>query len=303
MTAETHLTPIVSRIQRYSSYTFTIFTSVHLATTSLIPLASRSVPASEAYLLLAREIYQTRLSEPLLVAIPIVAHVAAGVGLRLVRRNQNLRRYGGATPGVFAVSSRKDAAAKSAAHGTKRRDPTWRDKCADTFTALGRRIASGWPPLSFISASGYLFTITLAGHILVNRLLPLAVEGDSSDIGLTYVAHGFARHPALSWVSYVVFLGAASGHVVWGWARWLKIAQRAEWTSSISGSNNRDTGDAASNKALHRRRWHTWLAVQGCALVAFGLWASGSLIVVARGGPTKGWVAKIYDGIYSKMGL
>lgn len=265
------LTPTVSRIQRYSSYAFTIFSSVHLATASLIPLATRSVPASESYLLLAREIYQTRLSEPLLVFVPIAAHVAAGVGLRLVRRSQNARRYGSGS---------------SSGGG-------------------GRRTASSnWPPFSLIAASGYGFAVTIAAHVFLNRLLPVAVQGDSSDIGLAYIAHGFARHPIVAWLSYGAFLAAASGHMVWGWARWLGVAQRAAWTSpDLLRGADRDRsvgGGVREPKALQKRRRHTWLAVQGGVLLTFCLWASGGLGVVARGGPVQGWVAKVYDELYDK---
>ncbi|CAK7235424.1 hypothetical protein SCUCBS95973_009265 [Sporothrix curviconia] len=238
------------RIQRYSSYAFTIFSSVHLATTSLIPLATRSVPASESYLLLAREIYQTRVSEPLLVFVPILAHVAAGVGLRFVRQSQNRRRYGGSR------------------HGK-----------------------STWPSLSWIAASGYVFAVTLAAHVAVNRLLPMAVQGDSSDIGLAYIAHGFARHPLLAWLSYGTFLSAASGHMVWGWARWLGVAQRAAW---MGPSTTLET------KQVQKRRRRLWLAVQGGVLLSFCAWVSGGLGVVARGGPVQGWVAKVYDELYDK---
>ncbi|EAQ90090.1 hypothetical protein CHGG_06709 [Chaetomium globosum CBS 148.51] len=91
----------LTRIQRYSSYTFTLFSALHLATTSIIPLAARSVPASESYLLLAREIYQTPLSEPLLVVLPVLAHVGSGAAVRLLRRSHNRTpayQRGGSTP-------------------------------------------------------------------------------------------------------------------------------------------------------------------------------------------------------------
>ncbi len=283
----------MSRIQRYSSYAFTIFTSVHLATTSLIPLATRSVPASESYLLLAREIYQTRVSEPLLVAVPVVVHVAAGVGLRLVRRSHNLRRYGGATPGLYPVGASKAETER----GRSRRRPEAAPGVVETLfsplRAAARRLVSGWPALNRIGAAGYVFFAALAAHVAVNRLLPLAVEGDSSDIGLAYIAHGFARHPATAWVSYAVFLGAASGHMVWGWARWLHVAERASWDSKAT--------TVQDNTARRRRRRRTWLLVQGGVLLTFGAWAAGGLGVVARGGPAQGWVAEVYDGLYDKL--
>jgi hypothetical protein len=40
----------LARIQKYSSYAFTIFTTIHFANTAVIPLLVRSVPASETYL-------------------------------------------------------------------------------------------------------------------------------------------------------------------------------------------------------------------------------------------------------------
>lgn len=277
----------LSRAQRYSSYAFTIFSSVHLVTTSLIPLATRSVPASESYLLLAREIYQTRLSEPLLVAAPLLLHVAAGLGLRLVRRSQNLRRYGDGSDTLVA--------------------DRWFSR---TRSALAR-LQAGWPPLTVIAASGYALTVAVAAHVAANRLLPLAVEGDSADIGLAYIAHGFARHPTVAWTSYAVFLGLAAGHTVWGWARWLGLAQRAAWSDnpwqqllpSTDEKHVRPTGHAALDKARRRRRRRTWLAIQTGTVVVFVAWAAGGLGVVARGGRMQGWIGGIYDDLYIRMGL
>jgi len=244
---------------------------VHLATTSLIPLATRSVPASESYLLLAREIYQTRLSEPLLVGLPLAAHVASGLALRLLRRGQNLRRYGGATPGVRALHA-------------ARAGPAW----------------SPWPPVSWISAAGYGLAVLVGAHVFVNRGLPLAVEGDSADIGLAYVAHGFARHGAagaLAWAAYLGLVGLGAGHMVWGWAKWLGLAQRAAW------NGDGRSWQGAVDKAARRRRRRFWFGIHGAAATLALLWAAGGLGIVARGGRAPGWVGKVYDGLYDKVWL
>ncbi|KAJ4307405.1 hypothetical protein N0V94_009734, partial [Neodidymelliopsis sp. IMI 364377] len=87
----------LSRIQKYSSYTFTIFTALHLTNTSLLPLTTRSLPAANRSLLLTRPYYQSSLTEPLIVALPLLAHIASGIGLRLYRRRQALLRYGAET--------------------------------------------------------------------------------------------------------------------------------------------------------------------------------------------------------------
>ncbi|KAK3904002.1 hypothetical protein C8A05DRAFT_14076 [Staphylotrichum tortipilum] len=263
----------LTRIQRYTSYTFTLFSTLHLATTSLIPLAARSVASSESYLLLAREIYQTPLSEPLLVALPVIAHVASGVGLRLLRRSHNLARY---------YDHDHD------------HDHTGEGQL--TPSARGRTgLFGGWPAVSNISVSGYIFGVALAAHVFVNRALPLAVEGDSANIGLAYVAHGFVRHGAVAWGAYVVLLGAGCGHMAWGWAKWVGLAGRAGW------GGQKWVGTGGVDKREGRRRRRRWIGINAAVGVAVGVWAAGGLGVVARGGETLGWVGKLYDGLYERV--
>lgn len=269
----------VTRVQRWSTYALSIFTGIHIANTSLLPLFTRSVPASESYLLLAREIYQTPITEPLFVALPIAAHVAAGVALRLVRRSQNLQRYGGATP---AVRPQKHSTTSSA---------------SSTSSALDRR--SPWPHASVISWSGYGFALFLSAHVVLNRLLPLHVEGDSANIGLAYVAHGFAKHPATSYIAYTGLLGLGCGHMVWGWAKWVGLAQLAGWHIDLKSVTRNKNEDVRRRK----RRRRIWLSVNATAVLATALWAAGALGVVARGGKMDGWVGKVYDGLFATVRL
>ncbi len=156
---------------------------MHVANNSIIPLLTRSVPASEPYLLLTRPYYQSALTEPLVVVLPLFAHILSGVALRAYRRVQLARRYG--------ADSRDDR----------------------------RRLA--WPKLSGTSLLGYVLTPFVLGHAFVNRVLPLWVDGSSAGIGLSYVSHGFAKDPATSFVGYTVLIAVASTHLVWGWAKWL----------------------------------------------------------------------------------
>lgn len=273
----------MTRIQRYSTYTFTTFTALHLATTSLIPLAVGSVRGSESYLLLARELYQTTWSEQLLVTLPAVAHVASGIALRLIRRNQNLKRYGGATPGVAAL----------------RRSKTTSSSTSTSSGSTSSHSSTGWPPVSAISASGYGFAALLAAHVFVNRGLPLLVEGDSSNIGLAFVAHGLARHAVVAWAAYTGLLAVGCGHMVWGWAKWLGLAQRAGWVNDWRGF----TGNRALDRARRKTRRRFWLGINGAAVFLAAAWAAGGLGVVGRGGIQQGWVGKVYDDLYSKLPL
>ncbi|KAI0376791.1 DUF1691-domain-containing protein [Hypomontagnella monticulosa] len=239
----------LSRVQRYSSYTFSFFASLHIANTSIFPLIYQSVPYSEPFLLMAREIYQTPLTEPLLVALPVVAHVTSGLAIRLLRRRQNLKRYGGHTHHV--------------------------------------RI---WPPLSYISVSGYAFVGLLASHVSMNRILPLVVDGDSSNIGLQFVSHGFARHPLPPWIAFSLLLSVGVGHMVWGWAKWLNLTPPANWKKTTI------------DKQLRKRRRRAWWGIHGIAVAVTAVWAAGGLGIVARAGPVEGWLATVYDNIYIAIG-
>ncbi|KAI0196361.1 hypothetical protein F4808DRAFT_464008 [Astrocystis sublimbata] len=253
----------LTRIQRYSSYTFTVFAGLHLANTSLIPLLYRSVPYSEPFLLMTRELYQTSLTEPLLVALPVLAHVGSGIALRLLRRAQNKRRYHG------------DDAHHH--HHTS----------TSPHKNSGARI---WPPVSRIALSGYLTTLLLTSHVAMNRILPYIVDGDSSNIGLAYVAHGFARHPVSAYIAYTLLLSVSAGHMVWGLARWLDLSPPGNWKW------------VTYDKTMRKRRRRAWWAIQGVAVALAATWAAGGLGVVARAGSTEGWLGRVYDGIYEFAG-
>ncbi|ORY67518.1 uncharacterized protein BCR38DRAFT_427315 [Pseudomassariella vexata] len=257
----------LTRIQRYSSYTFTFFAGLHFTSTSLIPLLYQSVPYSEPFLLMARELYQTPLTEPLLVALPVAAHVASGIALRLTRRSQNLTRYGGATPGMYALHRSKTSSTSS--------------------SKAGSRI---WPLLSYTAASGYFFVVVLASHVGMNRVLPLLAEGDSSNIGLQFVSHAFARHEVIPWIAYTLLLGVGVGHMVWGWAKWWNVAPPMNW--------RRTTMD----KRLRKRRSRMWWGINGSMALVVGVWAAGGLGVVARAGAAGGWLGSVYDAVYARWG-
>ncbi|MCJ1368560.1 hypothetical protein MMC16_007704 [Acarospora aff. strigata] len=255
----------LSRLQKYSSYAFTTFLTLHITNTSLIPLLTHSLPASDTYLLLTRPYYQSPIAEPLLVALPLATHVASGIALRLYRRRQNGLRY-----------------------GDEGRDRTSTGTSTSTSTREDRR--KWWPPLSGTSALGYVLLPFALGHVFVNRVLPLRVEGGSSGVGLQYVAHGFARMPAVAGVGYAVFVGVGVWHVVWGWAKWMG------WTPAQSVGQGR--GGGAEGQLRRKRRWYVLNA--GSAMVA-ALWLAGGLGVVGRGGEMRGWLGRGYDELYRRV--
>lgn len=177
----------LSRIQKYSSYAFTAFGLAHITNTSIIPLVTRSVPESERYLLLTRPYYQGIPAEPLLVIVPLWAHVISGIVLRIVRRNLNAKRYG---------------------------DPTSKTK-PSFFSSWF------WPKVSGISKLGFQFVPLLLGHIVINRGIPNQMAGGQSNVNLSYVSHAFAKHPAISFAGFGALVTVGMFHITWGWSKWL----------------------------------------------------------------------------------
>lgn len=240
----------MTRIQKYSSYAFGVFTTFHIANTSLIPLATRSVPEANRYLLLTRPYYQSALAEPLVVALPLLAHVTSGVALRLYRRRQALQRYGAET--------RTD----------KRSIP--------------------WPALSGTSLLGYALVPLASFHVWTTRILPMYMHGDSSLISLSYISHGFATHPFVSFAGFTALVGTGVWHFAWGVAHWM-------------GWKPNQVSPYSENKTLEKKR--RWYGINGVAAVVAAMWLAGSLGVVGRAGKTIGWIGKEFDELYSYIPL
>ncbi|KAJ4339564.1 hypothetical protein N0V95_007754 [Ascochyta clinopodiicola] len=238
----------LTRIQKYSSYAFGVFTAFHIANTSLIPLATRSVPEANRYLLLTRPYYQSSIAEPIVVALPLLAHITSGIALRLYRRRQALQRYGAET--------RTD----------KRSIP--------------------WPVLSGTSLLGYILLPLASFHVWSTRILPLYMHGDNSLISLSYISHGFANHPFLSFAGFSALVGTGVWHFVWGAAQWLGLKP-----SQVS--------PYSEHKDLDKKR--RWYAINGVAAAVTALWLAGGLGVVGRAGKTVGWIGKEFDDLYKQI--
>lgn len=242
----------LTRIQRYSSYAFSAFAVAHIANTSLIPLATGSVQASEGSLLLTRPYYQSwPIAEPFLIILPLAAHISSGLALRLYRRNVNARRYGAETR-----SEKKQ----------------YRDKL--------------WPAVSGISKLGFAAMPLLAGHVFVNRAVPLDFPGGSTNIGLSYVSHAFAKHPVVSFAGFAALISVTVFHTTWGWAKWLGFTP------------DQSTAVGYERQMAKKRRWYVINAV---AAATTALWMAGGFGIVGRGGEAGGWVGRMYDEMYQSI--
>ncbi|KKK18505.1 hypothetical protein P175DRAFT_0555030 [Aspergillus ochraceoroseus IBT 24754] len=255
----------LSALQRYSTYPPSLFVALHFANTSLIPLATRSVPESETYLLLTRPIYQSPSLEHAILTLPVLVHIASGICLRNIRSSRRARLYG-----------------------------------AETRTQ--RSALTFWPRMSLQARLGYVFTPLLGTHVLVNRVAPLMVDGGSSGIGLGYVAHGIARSPVFWNIYYLVFVTVGVWHVVGGLASWMgwRVTTAQKTRGSKKGSLEGYLGYGESDQHIKRRR-RMWWTVNGIAALGASLWLAGALGVVGRAGLGSGWEATNWNNIYSQV--
>lgn len=256
----------MSALQRYSTYPPTVFFGLHIANTSLIPLITRSVPASEPYILLTRPIYQSPSLEHVVLTIPILTHVASGLILRNIRASRRARLYG-------------------------------------AETRAQRYMLSFWPRMSVQARLGYSLVPLLGTHVFVNRVVPLLEDGGSSGVGLGYVAHGFSRSPIVWNIYYTLFVAVGVWHIVGGWAAWMGwrvTTARKERGHKHHGLRGGYLGYMESEEQLKRRR-RMWWVVNGIAAFGASVWLAGALGIVGRGGPGSAWEAKNWDHLYRSV--
>jgi tRNA (guanine26-N2/guanine27-N2)-dimethyltransferase len=252
----------VSVIQRYSTYPPTVFFALHAVNTSLIPLATRSLPSSDSFLLLTRPIYQSPSLEPVMVALPIVAHIVSGIALRSIRARRRAKKY-----------------------GAERRSQ--------------RYLIKSWPVPSLQAKLGYAMIPLLGLHVGINRIIPLEIDGGSSSVGLGYVAHGFARSPYFWNLFYILFVATSVWHLVGGLATWMGI--RVTTVRTERGSISKTAGILGETREERdRRRKNKWL-VHGIAGLTAAIWLAGALGIVGRAGSGSSWEVTGWDKLYSSV--
>lgn len=245
---------ILLSLQKYSTIPPSLYLIGHYTNTALIPLLTFSTQKAENSLLLTRPYYQSFPLEPLLIFIPVITHVASGLSLRMYRRFQAAKRYG-----------------------------------AETHAQRKQISKTLWPKLSLTSALGYALYPMMIAHVLVNRITPLKVHGDSSSVGLRFFSHGVKRHPWLANLGYTFMVSVASFHFVGGAAKYLKLTR--EYVT--------EGGDYGQRQRTLRSR-----AVNAVSALFAAVWALGGLGVIGRGigaAPGSAWEVKQWQEVYKAV--
>ncbi|ANB11325.1 hypothetical protein AWJ20_4129 [Sugiyamaella lignohabitans] len=138
---------------------------------------------------------------------------------------------------------------------------------------LNKRYYDQWklPRFSPLAVSGYVVLPFVLGHITASRIAPQIVLGDSSLISLQYIAHGFHRHPILSWLAYIPLVFLVSHHVIWGWKRWLNLF----------------------GKKYTRKTYALFSTILLCGYI--------SLARISRMPKVSGWVASQFDKVFAAI--
>ncbi|KAF3988439.1 hypothetical protein FT663_03291 [Candidozyma haemuli var. vulneris] len=201
---------ILLNVQKYSAYGFLGFYGLHTASTVIVPGLGISQATCQDIFEMCRNVYMAPLLEPAMVNLTAVLHIGAGLALRLVRM----------------VARRKKAQKRERDIIIKEED---RDDIGlggiGTIFGLGFKkswISSNFPSFTPLTFSGYVFTAALAYHYAKMKLGPVAIDGDSSLVTLSYVTHYFQQshlgqvgcwlnYGMLALVSWVSFYHVVSG--------------------------------------------------------------------------------------------
>lgn len=251
----------VTSVQKYSTIGPTIFLGLHFANTSVIPLVTRSIPESESYLLLTREIYQAPAFEHALLTVPVIAHVLSGTLRRILRQRRHARMFG-ITPGKKPTS---------VGFGSQ-------DKV------------------------GYALILLLGTHVVVNRVVPLYVDGGSSSVGLGYVSYGLQKAPWFMNLGYAALIGATVCHFVGGTAFHFGWRNVLEWSGrgQISAERGKSDADSSVSANRHSRRRRRWLIASGLATTLAVTWLAG-LKLIADNRSFLSWEATEWDRLYKSI--
>ncbi|VUG19822.1 DEBR0S6_00650g1_1 [Brettanomyces bruxellensis] len=222
-------TPLTSRIisslsfiQKYSILPFAGFSLIHLSSVVVLP-ALFGVDAGNEAIDVGRELYQTANLEPIVLG-SVVAHVASGVLLNILRKLIDLRKHGIANK---ASKGKKKPVAKPRNNEGTVNDVN--EGLGGVLSILGfssiKSITYRWFGVSPLSFSGYVLIPLLAGHVLKMRVNPLLVDGDSSYVDLSYMSYALSTSRVVfPFYVFLVFVGAY--HMVSGSNRLLGLFSR-----------------------------------------------------------------------------
>ncbi|KAG0690831.1 hypothetical protein C6P40_001091 [Pichia californica] len=180
---------ILSKFQQYSVMPFSVFSIIHLSGV-VIGTSIFGPQIGDDLIGLGREIYQVPIIE-IGIFISAGIHVISGISINLLRKYYNYVKYGGRKSKKdenrekFQNLTTKPIKNSIDTNGNNSEEVKNIDEGLGgigSIIGIGSRksITSRWLGLSPLAFSGYLFLGLLIGHVYYERIVPIAVDGDSS---------------------------------------------------------------------------------------------------------------------------
>lgn len=219
--------PVLQSVQKYSSYTFSAFSFIHGV--AVIPTPAISTSISDELISMGRQLYQDPNVEWWLVWGSIGVHVLSGVTIRVIRNVLYKWKHG--QKRHRAREAIGDAGEDGGLTGGLAGYAGLPKK-----TSLVKRYLN-LTPLQF---AGYFSIPLILFHALQVRVVPSAVEGDSSYINLDFIHNVLMFHqpvwrPLLNWVVYPLLITVTTYHTVYGilWWNGVKNMTLRKWAMNF----------------------------------------------------------------------
>lgn len=246
------LASIMYNVQKYSSYTFSIFAGLHGVNVLITPVISTSI--ADEVLSMSRAVYQAEGLESVLVWGSLSTHVIAGITLRIIRNLQHRIRYGGSKRHDNALKRKRKEQSldqRAIVKDTSGEVTVNDDKEVGLAGGVTNMVGLG-PKKSYVfrkfglsplQMSGYLLIPLVSYHALQTRIVPLIIEGDSSYINFEFIAYllsntGSIWHPIKNWIVYPLLVVLSTYHSIYGLLKWnnvknMKIRKTGAMTINI----------------------------------------------------------------------
>ncbi|KAH3672833.1 hypothetical protein WICMUC_004055 [Wickerhamomyces mucosus] len=220
------LIPILTKLQKYSSISFSIFILIHGSTIIFGPLISTKF--TNELISLGRQIYQVSGIEEWLVWGSLSLHIFSGIGLRIYKNYLYRLKYGSKRnpPVINQNILNKD-------YSTGKIEIKDDSKIGliggiPNYFGLGIKISKSFKNfgLSPLQLSGYLLIPLISYHSFQSRILPLLIENDSSYISIEYISYilNYSLSSTIfNWLLYSSLSVLTIYHSIYGILKWNKI--------------------------------------------------------------------------------
>ncbi|KAI5283110.1 RNA methyltransferase tRNA(m5U54)methyltransferase, partial [Ascosphaera aggregata] len=149
---------------------------------------------------------------------------------------------------------------------------------------------------------GYALATLLGVHVIANRVVPLYVDGGSSNISLAYVSYGLQKAPWFMGLAYISLIGTTAWHLIGGsafYCGWKDVIEWPEWKNTSRHLTKSDRKSSAIVERESRRR-RRWLIVSTMATVLTVTWLAG-LKMIGDNKSYASWEVAEWDKLYKSI--